>query len=890
MSLPPGTPLGPYRIAAPLGAGGMGEVYRARDERLGRDVAIKVLPTEVSGDPDRLARFEREARALAALSHPNILAIFDFGKERLSLRGAAGPDAIPSQEITYAVTELLEGETLRERLRQERLPWRKGVEIAAAIADGLAAAHGKGIIHRDLKPDNVFVTSDGRVKILDFGLARLAVSPLAEAQTFTSPPPGTLVGAVLGTVGYMAPEQVRGEPADARSDIFALGCVLYEMLSGERAFKRDTAAETMTAILREPAPEVSVSGIAATPELNRIVGHSLEKQPAERFQSASDVAFALRSLSTGGTTTVAVPPRRFPRRALIGAAAAILVIVAVTTLLLWKPWRTEQSPPTLDQDRVVVAVFENRTGDRNLDTLGVMTADVLTQGLSRTGTISVALNPTVGLGAGTLPGPAVTAGAGSPIESLARQTRAGLVVAGAYYLEGQTVRFEPRLVRADGRLLAGLEPVAGPRDAPTKLVETLGQRVLGAVASFLGRTGDPSVMRAPSWEAYREFERAMELFGSDFPETARRLQRVVAIEPSWYLPRYLLFLAFVHQSLWAEAAQQVDAATLREADLTPFERLMLRSARAQLAGRYEEVLTTELEMERQAPELHWTILNTGAFGLRTNRPRYAIQQMRRITDSVLFTGNPEMASWPLRSIVWSHHNLGEFEEELEAARRGRQQFPTARTFVVSELRALAALGRLEEVDRLVEEALAAQPPRAIPGEILLTVALELRAHGHREASLRMVGRAIEMVKALLADQPGKTVARQALAERLYTAERWDEAQAVTAELAKEKADDIWVMGMLGTLAARRGDPMTALSIAERLKRLDQPYLFGEHTYWRACIAAQLGEKDDAVPLLRQSVAEGLPTWMGLNLALHTDIDLEPLLGYPPYEELLKPKG
>jgi hypothetical protein len=268
-------------MEGPLGAGGMGEVYRARDSRLGRAVAVKVLPVHLNESPEALARFEREARAVAALSHPNILAIHDFG----SHEGRA-----------YAVTELLEGETLRERLKDGGLPVRKAVEYAAQIARGLAAAHEKGIVHRDLKPENVFVTTDGHVKILDFGLAR-AMSPKGDLSSPTvsrHTDPGT----VLGTAGYMSPEQVRGKDADHRSDVFSLGCVLHEMLTGERAFGRETSAETMTAILREDPPELSGSGIAAPPALERLVRHCLEKRPEDRFQSAKDVAFDLESAST----------------------------------------------------------------------------------------------------------------------------------------------------------------------------------------------------------------------------------------------------------------------------------------------------------------------------------------------------------------------------------------------------------------------------------------------------------------------------------------------------------------------------------------------------------------------------------------------------------------
>ena len=302
----------------------MGEVYRARDPKLDREVAVKVLPTHLDVSPDALLRFEREAKAVAALSHPNILAIHDFGTHD----GRA-----------YAVTELLEGETLRDRLRGGALPVRKAIESGAQIARGLAAAHEKGIVHRDLKPENVFLTTDGRVKILDFGLARVGgtvgngdtSSPTVSRHT----DPGT----VLGTAGYMSPEQVRGKDADHRSDLFSLGCVLHEMLTGRRAFGRETGAETMTAILKEDPPEIADSGVMAPPSLDRLVRHCLEKRPEERFQSARDVAFDLETILTpsdrsgtslaGDTKAVALgpPPARF--------ALAVAALGTVLALGFW---------------------------------------------------------------------------------------------------------------------------------------------------------------------------------------------------------------------------------------------------------------------------------------------------------------------------------------------------------------------------------------------------------------------------------------------------------------------------------------------------------------------------------------------------------------------------
>ena len=312
-----GTKFGPYEITGAIGAGGMGEVYRAKDSRLGRDVAIKVLPKSFADDPDRRARFEREAQAVAALSHPNVIAIFDTGVFEGQL---------------YVVMELLTGQTLRERLVSGPMPVRKAVDIAIQIARGLGAAHGKGIVHRDLKPENIFLLEDGQVKILDFGLARQAVTEAHSGATQTMAMTGA--GTVMGTVGYMAPEQVRGQAVDARADVFAFGAVLYEMVSGQRAFQRDTAADSMTAILTQDPPELVGSRPDLSPALDRIIRHCLEKNANELFQNARNIAFALGAL-LGSTTTapsgaVAIPagePAKRPRATLVTVAAVVAALV-----------------------------------------------------------------------------------------------------------------------------------------------------------------------------------------------------------------------------------------------------------------------------------------------------------------------------------------------------------------------------------------------------------------------------------------------------------------------------------------------------------------------------------------------------------------------------------
>jgi serine/threonine protein kinase/Tol biopolymer transport system component len=315
MNLSPNSPIGDYTIVSKIGEGGMGEVWRARDAKLGRDVAIKVLPAAFSSDAERLRRFEQEAQAAGALNHPNILVIYHIGTHN---------------ESPYIVSELLEGETLRERMGGVALPQRKAIDYALQAAHGLAAAHEKGIIHRDLKPENLFITKDGRVKILDFGLAKLLGNDSNQAQTeIPTRRVDTDPGVVMGTIGYMSPEQLRGRAADHRSDIFSFGAILYEMLSGRRAFRGESTADTMSAILREDPPELSATNKSVAPALERVVNHCLEKNPEERFHSANDLGFAIEALSGSGTMSDstatrlhALPATKRNRRELIAWALA----------------------------------------------------------------------------------------------------------------------------------------------------------------------------------------------------------------------------------------------------------------------------------------------------------------------------------------------------------------------------------------------------------------------------------------------------------------------------------------------------------------------------------------------------------------------------------------
>lgn len=469
-----GMQLGPYEILGPLGAGGMGEVYRAKDSRLERDVAIKVLPSQFAQDVARLARFEREAKSVAALSHPNILAIHDYGTE---------------QGLTFAVMELLEGETLRGRIANGPIPWRKSVEIAAAIADGLTAAHAKGIIHRDLKPENIFLTENDWVKVLDFGLARFEppASAPGDTPTVSFYAAATEAGAILGTVGYMSPEQVRAQRVDARSDVFSLGCVLFEMVEGERAFTGESVMDTLAAILHNDPLELVDSGKNVPLELSRLVKRCLEKRPDARCQSAPDVALALRAIlsdsSFSMSNAVIAGGVRMSVMFWLLTACVLLGMATMAAFLIVPSFRNGQagsqtSMTGLAFSSLAILPLDNVTGDSQGEPLCEGLAEHLSGRLSQVHELKVRpITSTVHY-----------RGQSANAKTVGRELDVHAVVSGRLRQEGETLVISLELVDARDNSLVWSNQYKGNRQQILDLQDQLARDLAGQLGLKL--TGD----------------------------------------------------------------------------------------------------------------------------------------------------------------------------------------------------------------------------------------------------------------------------------------------------------------------------------------------------------------------------------------------------------------
>jgi TolB-like protein/Tfp pilus assembly protein PilF len=663
MPLSPGARLGPYEILAPLGAGGMGEVYRARDKKLDRDVAVKVLPQSVAADPDSLARFEREAKAVAALSHQNILAIHDFGNQ---------------DGVAYAVMELLEGETLRGKLDAGPITQKQAVDYALQVAKGLSAAHEKGIVHRDLKPENLFVSRDGHLKILDFGLAK-RVEAVAPGQE-TSAPTGsghTEPGMVMGTMGYMSPEQVKGFPVDHRSDIFSFGTILYELLSGKKAFKRDTNAETMAAILLREPPEFSESGRNVSPALERIVKHCLEKDRDHRFQTARDIAFSLSEQFTPAATS-----------------SAREIAAPISSGGFW----------------VAVLPFKCGTTDADVLALADGLSEEIVTGLSRFRYLSVVSNASA----------AHLKGEGGDERALGARLGARYVLEGSLRRGGSDLRVSAQLV--DAQTGAQLWSETYRRDLQASSLfavqDDVAGRIVATVADSYGvlvhsiraatRQKDDVDLTPVEWQfqyfAYRE-----QITPSSHAELKSRLERVAERNDR-------------KSDLWACLAQIYldEYAFGFRNDATSLDRALAAARRAvelDRANQFALVALAQTHFFRQdlaafgpAAERAMALnaLNTDALGtlglqiVHTGEFERGTAIVRRAMEL-----NANHAGWMHFAPLWDHFHKGEYEQALECA--NRVDVPGLFWPFLVMASACGHLGRRAEAQAAVRDLLALDP-------------------------------------------------------------------------------------------------------------------------------------------------------------------------------------
>lgn len=857
---------GRYQVIEELGKGGMGSIYKVFDKKINEKIALKLINMETPSDEKSIERFSNELKLARKVSHRNICRMYDLGE---------------AQGTHYLTMEFVPGEDLKNSIaRMGPLTPARAISIAKQLCKGLAEAHKTGVIHRDLKPQNIMIDSQGNARIMDFGIARTMKGEGLTAD-----------GMIIGTPEYMSPEQVEGKEVDPRTDIYSLGAILFEMLTGRVPFTGKSPISIAFKHKTEKPKDPRMYNDQIPVELSRLVLKCMEKDKAKRYQNIGELLAALESIEEDLPTTEQILPKKKPTttkqitltftwwRFLI----PVFLLMAVLAIL-FVPFGTKGLD--VDPNRFVVAIFENQTGESSLDTYGRVAADWITQSLSQ---IEEGEVVPVSEAVETLRKMGIKTGGIQKIAQIrdfAKSTKAGTIISGSYALTEGVLQFDAHIIDANkGKSIHTLEPVSGPGGAPMEVIETLRQRIMGTLAIYFNQIPSRArrFLEPPLFEAYQEYLRGMEAFDHDYSQALGHFEKAVELDPEFPAPCIRMSIIYSYQDEFAKVESMVNMANERRERLNLFERSLLDAFGERIQGNYEESLKFFHQAEALAPEDYVLNYLIGFEAIKLNRPQETIDTFTK-KEIPEFVSRSEVGAWRFKELAEAYHMLGEYLKELEVINQAQNYFPDNINLRVGRVRTLAALGRIQEILEMIDQSLAETQPSEAPGIIMLEAAQELLAHGFLNESKEIANRSVSWYQTQIPEESASEKQLSNLAFALYVDEQWEDAQKLFKELGEKHPDNVDYKGFLGRLAARKGNKKEALKVSDELSRMDQPYLFGIHTYSRACIASLLGEQEKAVELLREAFVQGRP----FGVYLHRDMDLEILRNYPPFQELLWP--